>query len=71
MERLYTQVIFETLIDTGEDDDYKTALEILDEHFAPKRNVNYEIFQFHQAKQNIGETTDQFATRLRKLAAHF
>ena len=32
--------------------------------------MDYEIFQFRQAKQNNGETTDQFAIRLRKLAAH-
>ena len=60
-----TQEIFE---ETG--DDYKTAIEKLDEYFTPKKNVDYEIFQFRQAKQNNGETTDQFAARLRKLAAH-
>ena len=65
-----TQEIFDTLPETGDDDDYKTAMEKLDEYFSPKKNVDYEIFQFRQAKQNIGETTDQFATRLRKLAAH-
>jgi len=32
--------------------------------------VDYEIFQFQQAVQNAGETGDQFATQLRKLAAH-
>ena len=63
-----TQEIFDTLEKTG--DDYKTAIEKLDEYFTPKKNVDYEIFQFRQAKQNNGETTDQFATRLRKLAAH-
>ena len=63
------QEIFDTLADTGDDDDYKTAMEKLDDYF-PKKNVDYEIFQFRQAKQNIGETTDQFATRLRKPAAH-
>ena len=65
-----TQVIFDTLPETGEDDDYKTAIEKLDEYFSPKKNVDYEIFQFRQAKQNSDETTDQFATRLRKLASH-
>ena len=42
----------------------------LDEYFSPKKNVDYEIFQFRQAVQKAGETVDQFATRLRKLAAH-
>ena len=39
-----TQEIFETLSDTG--DDYKTAQEKLDVYFLPKKNVDYEIFQF-------------------------
>ena len=62
-----TQEIFETLEGTGED--YKTAKEKLDEYFSPKKNVDYEIFQFCKATQEPGETVDQFVTRLRKLAA--
>jgi hypothetical protein len=61
-----TQEIFDTLADTGEDKDYKIAIEKLDAYFSPKKNIDYEIFQFRQAKQNIDETTDQFATRLRR-----
>ena len=49
-------------------DDYKTAQEKLNVHFSPKKNVDYEIFQFRQAVQQPGETVDQFATRLRKIA---
>lgn len=63
-----TQEIFETLSDTG--DDYKTAQEKLDAYFLPKKNVDYEIFQFRQAMQQPSETIDQYVTRLRKLAAH-
>ena len=29
----------------------------------------YEIFQFRKAVQQFGETVDQFATRIRKLAS--
>ena len=49
-----TQEIFDTLEETG--DDYKTAIEKLDQYFTPKKNVD---FQFRQAsaKQNNGETT--------------
>ena len=47
-----TQEIFDTLEETG--DDCKTAIEKLDEYFTPKKNVDYEIFQFRQAKQNNG-----------------
>ena len=42
----------------------------LDECFSPKKNVDYEVFQFRQAVQKPGETVNQFATWLRKLAAH-
>ena len=62
-----TQEIFDTLPNTGED--YATAQEKLDEYFSPKKNVDYQIFQFRQAVQQSGETIDQFVTRLRKLAA--
>ena len=60
-----TQEIFETLTDTG---DYRTAQEKMDAYFSPKKNVDYEVFQFRKAVQQSGETVDQFATRLRKLA---
>ena len=63
-----TQELFDTLPDTG--DDYTTALAKLDGYFLPKKNVDYEIFQFREAVQQAGETTDQYVTRLRKLAAH-
>ena len=62
-----TQEIFETLQDTG--DTYEAAKTKLDSYFAPKKNVDYKIFQFRQAAQKPGETVDQFSTRLRKLAA--
>ena len=62
-----TQEIFETLSNTGED--YVTAQQKLDDYFSPKKNVDYQIFQFRQAVQQPGETIDQFVTRLRKLAA--
>ena len=65
-----TQEIFDTIPNNGADDDYKTALDKLDAYFLPKKNIDYEIFQFRQAIQQTGETVDQYATRLRKLAAH-
>ena len=49
-----TQEIFETFTDTG--DDYKTAIEKLDQCFMPKKNVDYEIFQFRQATQARGNS---------------
>ena len=41
----------------------------LNAYFMPKKNVDYEIFQFRQAVQKPGEAVDQFTTRLRQLAA--
>ena len=63
-----TQEIFHTLTKTGEN--YETALAKLDEYFLPKKNVDYETFQFRQAKQKSDETVEQFVTRLRKLAVN-
>ena len=63
-----TQEIFETFTDTG--DDYKTAIEKLYQYFMPKKNIDYEIFQFKQATQKPKEIVDQFFTRLCRLAIH-
>ncbi|CAB3985054.1 uncharacterized protein LOC110987377 [Paramuricea clavata] len=61
--------IFETLTDTGDEKDYKKAMDRLTEHFTPQRNVDYEIYLFRQARQQPTETLDQFTTRLRQLAS--
>ena len=42
----------------------------LTEHFQPKRNLSYEVFNFRTANQQEDETVDQFASRLRELSAH-
>ena len=42
--------IFETLPESG--DDFETAKEKLTEYFDPKKNVQYDIYNFRQAKQN-------------------
>ena len=61
--------VFETLSDTGDEKDCKTAMERLTEHFTPRHNIEYEIYLFRQARQQPQETLDQFATRLRQLAS--
>ena len=66
----HTQEIFDSVPNNGEDDDYNTALQKLDEYVLPKKNVTYDVFQFRQAVQQPNETSDQYATRLRKLAEH-
>lgn len=60
------QDIFETLNDTG--DDYKTALEKLNEHFQPCKNIPFERHVFRQAFQAPDESIDAFVTRLRTLS---
>ena len=61
-----TQELFNMFTDTREN--YTTALEKLDDYFAPKKNVDFETFQFRQAVQLDGETVDQYVTCLCKLA---
>lgn len=62
--------IFETLPDTGEDKDYKKAVECLNAYFVPKVNTVYEEYQFRQAKQRSNENLASYHTRLRQLAKH-
>ena len=56
--------LFDTLPDTGEDNDYKEACEALTRYFRPKNNVSFEIFKFRNLKQESHETVDEFRTRL-------
>ena len=62
------QEIFETLTDTGADNDYDRASTCLNTYFKPKANVPFERHVFRQSSQNLEETVDQYATRLKKLA---
>ena len=45
-----------------------TAVEILEGHFLPKRNVTYERHMFPKERQKEGEPVDVFVTRLWGLA---
>ena len=54
--------LFDTLPDTGEDNDYKGACEALTRYFTPKKNVSFEIFKFRNLKQESHETVDEFHT---------
>ena len=60
--------IFDTLPNTGEDNDYATAVAKLNEYFSPQVNTTYEVYNFRQAKQKEGELLDSYHTRLRQLA---
>ena len=56
--------LFDTLPDTGEDNDYKEACEALTRYFTPKKNLSFEIFKFRNLKQESHETVDEFHTHL-------
>ncbi|VDI15600.1 Hypothetical predicted protein, partial [Mytilus galloprovincialis] len=60
--------VFDTLDNTGED--FAAAKHKLTAYFAPKKNTEYEIYKFRQAKQTSDETIDSFHTRLRQLAVN-
>ena len=42
---------FDTLPDTGDDNDYATAVEKLNGYFSPRTNIAYEVYNFRQTKQ--------------------
>ena len=60
--------IFDTLPDTGGDNDYDTAVAKLNEYFSPQVNSTYEVYNFRQTKQKEGESLDSYHTRLHQLA---
>ncbi|XP_057305378.1 uncharacterized protein K02A2.6-like [Hydractinia symbiolongicarpus] len=62
------QEIFETFSDPGTT--FEEALHKFDEHFSVKKNIPFERHKFHQASQQVGESTDQFITRLRQLSLY-
>ena len=53
--------IFDTLEGTGEA--FETAKQKLKDYFAPKKNTEYGVYKFRQAKQSANETIDSFHTR--------
>ena len=60
--------IFDTLADTGSD--YKSAKQALNDHFNPRKSIEFERFTFRQCHQEPSETVTQFHVRLQRLATH-
>lgn len=58
--------IAETLLQ--DEDTYEQLKTKLTAHFAPKRNVEYEVFVFRQATQQPEENLDKFYVRLKMLS---
>jgi len=56
------------IFDTGEDNDYDTAVAKLHDYSSPQVNTTYEVYNFRQAKQKEGELLNSYHTRLRQLA---
>lgn len=57
--------IFDSLPETG--NTYVEALTALDNYFKPKKNVQFEIYNFRQALQRQEETIKEYYSRLRIL----
>lgn len=56
--------IFDTLPNTGEDDDYKAAIDALNSRFSRATSSEFSIYCFRQAKQQQDESLDTYHTRL-------
>ena len=55
---------------TGDDNVYSKTEQALNNYFIPKKNIEYEIFNFRQEKQKPSESLDSYYTRLKTLACH-
>ena len=55
---------------TGDDNVYSKTEQALDNYFMPKKNIEYEIFNFRQEKQKPSESLDSYYTRLKTLACY-
>ena len=62
---LEVQDVYFTLVPDGEDKDYPTTLNVLDDYFIPKANVPFEKHLFRQITQSSEEAVDQFVCWLR------
>ena len=58
--------IYETLKE--DNDDFAAIRRKMTDYFVPKTNTEYEKYVFRNTRQSENENTDQFCTRLRKLA---
>ena len=63
------QDLFETLPNTGNDNDYDAAVSALNDNIIPKTNKQYETIIFQQCMQATDETINQYLCRLRQQAS--
>ena len=62
--------ICKTLPDTGDEKDYKKAVDAVTKHSEPDKNHIFKVYNFRQATQKTRETIDEFHTKLNTLAKH-
>ena len=60
--------IYETLDLNATDDNYDAVKTKLTEHFSPRKNTQFEIYEFRNMRQSKCETIDQFTVKLRQKA---
>ena len=58
--------IYDNLLVTRTDQTYDTAVALLDAHFNPKKNVDYEVYLFRKLKQEQDENMHQFYVRVKQ-----
>ena len=60
--------IYDTLNLGADEENYDDTKDQLETYFNPRKNTQFEIFEFRNMKQLKGETIDQFTLRLRQKA---
>ena len=60
--------IFDTLPETGTDDEFDVAVTKLTAHFNPMKNTEFAVYNFRQTRQGEAEGIDQYYIRLKKLS---
>ena len=60
--------IYETLNLGEKDDNFDDTKTALKNYFQPKKNKDFERFEFRNLRQTKGDTIDQFVTKLRQKA---
>jgi len=70
---IFEGLILETIPDganPAEINAYTVAKKALDDHFTPKKNIEFERYNFRSAKQQSDENLDTYHARLRALAKY-
>ena len=61
--------VYDNMLTPGTEEIFESELQLLDDHFNPCKNLEYEIFQFHQITQRQDETIHQFYIRVKAYAS--